>query len=285
MKSIEITIIKNKVAELIAKASFKLPPDITSALRYYMDRETGGSAKEVLGLILENEGSASAERLPLCQDCGNTYINLKIGPGICITESGDLQKHLDDATADAYSKNYLRKSIVTDPLFSRANTGYNTPALISTEFTAEPGLKIEVSLKGGGSENCSYLKMQNPSIGQEDIIKLVVDLVSANVTKCCPPVILGIGIGGTASVVTKMARSAAFRELGIRNNDKRYELLEQKILKAINDTGIGPQGLGGDTTAIGCNIEFAPCHIATLPVAVFLQCHSLRRASSKISPP
>jgi fumarate hydratase subunit alpha len=149
----------------------------------------------------------------------------------------------------------------------------------------EPGLKIEVSLKGGGSENCSYLKMQNPSINENDIMKLVVDLVRANVTKCCPPVILGIGIGGTASVVTKMARQAAFRDLGIRNSDKRYQMLEQKILEAVNNTGIGPQGLGGMTTAIGCNIEFAPCHIATLPVAVFIQCHSLRRASSKISPP
>jgi len=285
MKSIEITIIKNKVAELIAEASFKLPPDITGALKYYMDRETGGSAKEVLGIILENANSASKERLPLCQDCGNTYINLKIGPGICIAESGDLQKHLDDATADAYSDNYLRRSIVTDPLFDRINTGNNTPALVSTCFTGEPGLTIEVSLKGGGSENCSYLAMQNPSIDEEDIIKLVTGLVRVNVTKCCPPVIVGIGIGGTASEVTKMARSAAFRELGTGNSDKRYELLEQKILKAVNDTGIGPQGLGGDTTAIGCNIEFAPCHIATLPVAVFLQCHSLRRASSKISPP
>ncbi len=227
MKSIEITIIKNKVAELIAEASFKLPPDITGALKYYIDRETGGSAKEVLGLILENVSSASKERLPLCQDCGNTYINLKIGPGICIEDSGNLQKHLDDATADAYSDNYLRRSIVTDPLFSRINTGHNTPALVSTCFTGEQGLTIEVSLKGGGSENCSYLAMQNPSIDEEDIIKLIADLVRANVTKCCPPVILGIGIGGTASVVTKMARSAAFRELGIRNSDNRYKLLEE----------------------------------------------------------
>jgi fumarate hydratase subunit alpha len=285
MKSIEITRIKNKVAELIAKASFELPTDITGAIKYSLDAETGKSAKEVLRLILENADSAKSQKLPLCQDCGNTYINLKIGPGICIAESGELQKHLDDAVADAYSKNYLRKSIVTDPLYSRANTGYNTPALITIELVKEPGLKIEVSLKGGGSENCSYLKMQNPSINENDIMKLVVDLVRANVTKCCPPVILGVGIGGTASVVTKMARQAAFRDLGIRNSDKRYQMLEQKILEAVNNTGIGPQGLGGMTTAIGCNIEFAPCHIATLPAAVFIQCHSLRRASSKISPP
>lgn len=285
MKSIEITRIKNKVAELIVKASFELPTDIIGAIKYSLDAETGKSAKEVLRLILENADSAKSQKLPLCQDCGNTYINLKIGPGICIAESGELQKHLDDAVADAYSKNYLRKSIVTDPLYSRANTGYNTPALITIELVKEPGLKIEVSLKGGGSENCSYLKMQNPSINENDIMKLVVDLVRANVTKCCPPVILGIGIGGTASVVTKMARQAAFRDLGISSSDKRYQMLEQKILEAVNNTGIGPQGLGGMTTAIGCNIEFAPCHIATLPVAVFIQCHSLRRASSKISPP
>ena len=285
MKSIEITRIKNKVAELIVKASFELPTDIIGAIKYSLDAETGKSAKEVLRLILENADSAKSQKLPLCQDCGNTYINLKIGPGICIAESGELQKHLDDAVADTYSKNYLRKSIVTDPLYSRANTGYNTPALITIELVKEPGLKIEVSLKGGGSENCSYLKMQNPSINENDIMKLVVDLVRANVTKCCPPVILGIGIGGTASVVTKMARQAAFRDLGISSSDKRYQMLEQKILEAVNNTGIGPQGLGGMTTAIGCNIEFAPCHIATLPVAVFIQCHSLRRASSKISPP
>jgi fumarate hydratase subunit alpha len=285
MKSIEITRIKNKVAELIVKASFELPADIIGAIKYSLDAETGKSAKEVLRLILENADSAKSQKLPLCQDCGNTYINLKIGPGICIAQSGELQKHVDDAVAYAYSKNYLRKSIVTDPLYSRANTGYNTPALITIELVKESGLKIEVSLKGGGSENCSYLKMQNPSINENDIMKLVVDLVRANVTKCCPPVILGIGIGGTASVVTKMARQAAFRDLGISSSDKRYQILEQKILEAVNNTGIGPQGLGGMTTAIGCNIEFAPCHIATLPVAVFIQCHSLRRASSKISPP
>jgi fumarate hydratase subunit alpha len=285
MKSIEITKIKNKAAQLIAKASFELPADIIGAIKYSLDAETGKSAKEVLRLILKNADSAKNQKLPLCQDCGNTYINLKIGPGICITESGELQKHMDEAIAEAYSKNYLRKSIVTDPLYVRANTGYNTPALVTVELVKEQGIKIEVSLKGGGSENCSYLRMQNPSIDEDDIINFVVDLVRANVTKCCPPVILGIGIGGTASVVTKMARQAAFRELGIRNSDKKYRMLEQKILEAVNNTGIGPQGLGGITTALSCNIEFAPCHIATLPVAVFIQCHSLRRASSKISPP
>jgi fumarate hydratase subunit alpha len=126
--------------------------------------------------------------------------------------------------------------------------------------------------------------MENPTIGQERIIELVLELVKDNVTKCCPPVVIGIGIGSTASEVVKLARTAAFRELDIRNRDKRYRRLEDDVLEKVNNTGIGPQGLGGDTTAIGCNIEFAPCHIATLPLAVFFQCHSLRRASSVLIP-
>jgi len=272
------------VAELIKEASFNLPPDIKEAVKRSRKKETGRSARQVLDLILENYLTASAEKLPLCQDCGNTYIDLKIGPGIYIEDSGNLYKHLNDAVSEAYNSNFLRKSIVNDPLYERVNTGNNTPALISTRFGTGPGLEILVSLKGGGSENCSYLSMENPSIGQDRIISLVLELVRANVTKSCPPVIIGIGIGSTASEVVKLARTAAFRDLTIRNNDKRYRALEEAILEEVNNTGIGPQGLGGKTTAIGCNIEYGPCHIATLPVSVFLQCHSLRRASSKIFP-
>ena len=273
------------MSELIAEASFNLPPDIEEAVKRFRKGETGSSARQVLDLILENSRAAPGEKLPLCQDCGNTYIDLKIGPGINIEDSGNLYKHLDDAVAKSYNDNYLRKSIVNDPLYDRVNTGNNTPALISIRFGTSPGLEISVSLKGGGSENCSYLSMENPSISQDRIISLVLELVRANVTRCCPPVIIGIGVGSTASEVTKLARTAAFRDLNIRNSDKRYRSLEDIILEEVNNTGIGPQGLGGKTTAIGCNIEFAPCHIATLPVSVFLQCHSLRRASSKISPP
>jgi fumarate hydratase subunit alpha len=206
-----------------------------------------------------------------------------MGPGICIEDSANLYRHLNDTVSKAYEENYLRKSSVGDPLYDRINRGDNTPAIFSTSFTDEPGLKITVSLKGGGSENCSYLSMENPTIGEDRIIELVLDLVKVNVTKCCPPVIIGIGIGSTASEVVKLARTAAFRELDRRNPDERYAGLEKKMLEKVNNTGIGPQGLGGDTTAIGCNIEFAPCHIATLPVSVFLQCHSLRRASAVIS--
>ena len=283
MKNTGITKIKTAVSQLIKKASFELPLDIKKALEDFRKTESGSTASQVLDLIMENSRSAFKEKLPLCQDCGNTYIDLKIGPGICIEDSANLYGHLNDAVSKAYVENYLRKSTVGDPLYDRVNRGDNTPAIFSTSFTDEPGLRITVYLKGGGSENCSYLSMENPTAGEDRIVKLVLDLVKVNVTKCCPPVIIGIGIGSTASEVVKLAKTAAFRELDKRNPDKRYAELEKKILRQVNNTGIGPQGLGGDTTAIGCNIEFAPCHIATLPVSVFLQCHSLRRASAVIS--
>jgi len=285
MKSIEITTITKEVRKLLIEASFNLPDDIKSALKAAASRETSPRAKKILDLILENAEIAAKQKLPLCQDCGSVYVDIDIGPGICIEDSGDLNTRLNQAVADTYSKNYLRKSIVNDPLYERKNTSDNTPAIVSTGFTSVPGLHIKIYLKGGGSENCSYLYMLNPSAEEAEIIDLILKVVKNNVTKCCPPVIIGIGLGGGASEVTGLARKASFGNLNIRNQDKAYRTLENKILKAVNKTGIGPQGLGGKTTALACNIIYAPCHIATLPMAVFMGCHSLRRAESKISPP
>jgi fumarate hydratase subunit alpha len=282
MKNIKITTIKTRIAELISRASFDLPEDIKEAILRYREKETKSSALKILDLIIKNEQIARKEKLPLCQDCGNTYIDLDVGPDIFIEDSADLYRHIDMAVAGAYKKNYLRMSVVDDPLYERVNTGGNTPALVTIRYGIKAGLGISVTLKGGGSENCSYLSMENPSAGPDRIIELVMEIVRENVTKCCPPVIAGIGIGGTATEVVRLAKTAAFRRLDIRNDDKKYRILEEKILEEINSTGIGPQGLGGDTTAIGCNIEYAPCHMATLPVSVFLQCHSLRRAESRI---
>ena len=285
MKSIKITKITTEAKKLLIEASFNLPGDIIRALEGAVKKETGAGAKKILELILENAKIAREQKLPLCQDCGLVYIDLDIGPDICIEDSGNLNTLLNQAVADTYTASYLRKSVVSDPLFERKNTSGNTPAVISTNFTSTPGLHLKVYLKGGGSENCSYLYMLNPSSGESEIINLVLDLVKNNVTRCCPPVIIGIGIGGSSSEVPKLARLASFRNLEVRNPDKRYKDLEEKILDAVNKTGIGPQGLGGRTTALTCNIEYAPCHMASLPVAVFMGCHSTRRADSKISPP
>ena len=285
MKSIKISAISRKVLKLIAEASFNLPSDIVNAIKQARDREESPRAKKILDLIIENKSEASKEKLPLCQDSGTVYIDIFIGPGIYLEDSGRLTEELNRVVEQGYRENYLRKSIVSDPLYERKNTGNNTPAIINTYFSTSPGVGVEVYLKGGGSENCSYLFMENPSVNEDRIIDIVLDTLKANVTKCCPPVIVGIGIGSTSSEVTRLARIASFRNLDEPNTDMRYKRLEEIILTRINSTGIGPQGLGGKTTALACNIEFAPCHTATLPLAVFFNCHSTRRASSKISPP
>lgn len=285
MKNIKITTITEEIRKLLIKASFNLPDDIIEALNNALAAETESGAKKILKLILDNAEVARKQKLPLCQDCGLVYIDINIGRDICIEKSPQLTDLINQMVADTYSKNYLRKSIVSDPLYERKNTSGNTPAIIHINFIPDDGLNLGVYLKGGGSENCSYLYMLNPSEGEDKIMEIVLNSVRENVTKCCPPVIIGIGIGGSSSEVTGLARIAGFRNLRKRNPDGRYRKLEDKILRAVNETGIGPQGLGGRTTALACNIEYAPCHIASLPLAVFMGCHSTRRAESKISPP
>jgi fumarate hydratase subunit alpha len=280
MKNIKITNLKNQVKNLLIEASFYLPDDIIQSIKAARERETNPVALRMLDYMLENEKIARVQKLPLCQDCGTVYINLEIGPDICL--ENDFTEALNNAVSEVYSECFLRKSIVSDPLFERKNTLGNIPAIINISFSSIEGIKIEVNLKGGGSENCSYLFMLNPSEGQEQIINKVLEVVKGNVTKCCPPVIIGIGIGATASEVSRLARKASFRNLNYRNCDPRYAGLEEKILGLVNETGIGPQGVGGKTTALACNIEFAPCHMATLPVAVFLGCHSTRRAEKHL---
>lgn len=291
MKNIKISTIKSHLKKLLIDASFILPDDILNAIKSAKKSETGKTAKLILDMIIKNSKIAASERLPLCQDCGNVYINIGIGKDICIVEVEDKDKSnntswlhdvLNEAVLEVYRDNYLRKSIVSDPLYERINTGTNLPAIIKTEFSDETGLELEVNLKGGGSENCSWLFMLKPSSVEETVINKVVELVKENGSKACPPLVVGIGLGGSASEVVNLAKKAVFRNLETRNPDKIYKSLEEKILRAVNETGIGPQGLGGKTTALACNIEYAPCHIATLPMSVFFGCHSTRRALCKI---
>jgi fumarate hydratase subunit alpha len=285
MKTIKIIKIKKQVQKLINKASFNLPEDVINAIKNAYLIERNQTAKKILSLILENAEVSPSQKLPLCQDCGTVYVEIFIGKNICIENFNDIENEINLVVGQTYLKSYLRNSIVADPLFDRKNTLNNTPAIVMIDKTDFEGIEIKVSLKGGGSDNCSYLYMLNPTTSSEEIISLVKELVIKNATKSCPPIIIGIGIGGSASKVTELARKAAFRDLGIRNLDKRYNELERKILNEVNLTGIGPAGLGGDTTALAVNIEYLPCHMATLPLAVFFLCHSARRASAKISLP
>ncbi len=283
MKTIKITKIKSLLKKLIKTASFNLPQDITDSVIRAYNSEKSIIAKKILRLILKNAETAAKKKIPLCQDCGSVYVDIYIGDNVCLENFSFLQDAVDQAVSEAYLEKYLRKSIVDDPLLERKNTKNNTPAYLSV-LPAEgmKGIEISVALKGGGSENGSFLFMMDPTDGTEILINNVIKAVRKNVTKSCPPVIIGIGIGATSSKVAELARKAAFRNLKIRNTDKRYALLEERILKKINDTGIGPAGLGGQTTALAVNIEQMPCHMATLPVFLSFACHSLRRASSKI---
>jgi fumarate hydratase subunit alpha len=287
MKDIKTSKIKKITRDLLIRASFNLPADIIESIKKAKDREDNQIAGDMLDMILKNAEIAAKKKMPLCQDCGTVYIDIDVGPDVCI-EPGDKADYqtfydaLNDAVLEVYKGFYLRKSIVYDPLYGRENTRTNTPAIINIDYTNDPGLGIEVNLKGGGSENCSWLFMLNPSTTQDEIIDRVMELVRENVTRACPPVIIGIGLGATASEVTKLARKATFRDLNTRNSSPEYAELESAILKKVNGSGIGPQGLGGKTTALAVNIEFAPCHIATLPLAVFFGCHSTRRAAITI---
>ncbi|HEX7561481.1 MAG TPA: fumarate hydratase [Candidatus Humimicrobiaceae bacterium] len=280
MRNIKVLQIKNTLKSLLIDASFKIPADIIYAVKSFRQLEDNARAAVILDMILENSVIAADQRLPLCQDCGTVYVDIGIGTDICIDNGPDfLEDEINKTVAEVYKNNYLRTSIVSDPFFERKNTGNNTPAIIDVDFKKREGLSIDVSLKGGGSENCSWLFMLNPSTEKGAIIDMVLKLVKENASKACPPIIVGIGMGSTASEVLKLARKAVFRNLGLSNPDMRYRELEKKILESVNKTGVGPQGLGGNTTALACNIEFAPCHMATLPFAVMFGCHSTRRAS------
>jgi fumarate hydratase subunit alpha len=283
MRNIKVLQIKNTLKSLLIDASFNIPADIIEAVKRSRQIEGNTRAAVILDMILENSVIAADQRLPLCQDCGTVYIDIGLGPDVCIDSSPDFFKdEINKTVAEVYKNNYLRTSIVSDPFFERKNTGNNTPAIINFDFRKSPGLSIDVNLKGGGSENCSWLFMLNPSTEKNVIIDMVLKLVMENASKACPPIIVGIGMGSTASEVLKLARKAVFRNLDLANPDIRYKELERETLLKVNETGLGPQGLGGNTTALACNIEFAPCHMATLPFAVMFGCHSTRRASSKI---
>jgi fumarate hydratase subunit alpha len=280
MKNIKVLQIKNTLKSLLIDASFKIPADIIDAVKRFKKLEENKRAAIILDMILENSVIAADQHLPLCQDCGTVYVDVGLGTDICIDSSPDfLKDEINKTVAEVYKNNYLRTSIVADPFFERKNTCNNTPAIINVDFKKSEGLSVDVSLKGGGSENCSWLFMLNPSTEKGAIIDMVLKLVKENASKACPPIIVGIGMGSTASEVLKLARKAVFRNLNLVNPDVRYQELEKEILTSVNKTGVGPQGLGGSTTALACNIEFAPCHMATLPFAVMFGCHSTRRAS------
>lgn len=274
-RTIHTDIIKSEIEKLIYSASFIAPPEIKSAFSRMKLEETTPLASETLRILIENTEIAEREEIPLCQDCGSVIVFLEIGQELSL-EGKYIYDAVNEAVAESYKNLYLRKSIVSDPL-RRVNTGTNTPAFIHTEIIPGDKLRIDILLKGGGSENMSALRMFRPT----DPVELIIDFIEDTVIKAgpnpCPPVFLGVGIGGTADVALLNSKKALLRPTGERHSDPYYADLEEKIMLRLNSTGVGPMGFGGKNTAAGVYILEAPAHIASLPVALNLNCHSFRK--------
>ena len=262
-------------------AATNLPEDVLEALQQAHSTESNPLAKELIGQCLENAQIARVEKMPICQDTGFAVFFVELGVSVRI-EGGTIYEAITEGTRQGYRDGFLRKSIVDDPLFKRKNTTDNTPPII--HLTQVPGDKINVILapKGGGSENMSALKMLKPSDGRAGVVDFVTESVIKAGGNPCPPVIVGVGIGGTFEQAALLAKKALLRKVGTPSEDAEYADLEQEILQKINASGVGPQGLGGDTTALAVHINHFPCHIASLPVAVNLNCHAARHAGFEL---
>lgn len=277
MRELNVSLITNAVRDLLIDANLHLPKELLSAVCSACRAERNPLARSVLDTMLENVDAADELQMPICQDTGMAVVFLRIGQAVILT-GGDLTEAVNLGVHRAYVEGLLRKSVVADPL-RRVNTEDNTPAVIHTEIVPGDRVEIMVAPKGFGSENMSGVRMLVPSAGRQGVIDAVVEVVSHAGSNPCPPMVVGVGIGGDFESCALLSKKALCRPLDVPNADPFYAELEQELLQRINALQIGPQGFGGDTTALGVNIEFAPTHIAGLPVAVNIGCHVTRHAS------
>ncbi len=275
MRTIKAGAVTEAVSSLFKQANYELGEDVMEALRKARQDEESPQGREVIDTILKNARIAAEEKIPLCQDCGTAVVFLEIGQDAHIV-GGDLYAAVDEGVRRAYQEGYLRKSMVSRPFSARTNTGDNTPAVIHTDIVPGNKLKISVLPKGGGAENMTRLGMLLPASGRKGVVDFVVNTVSEAWSNPCPPVIIGVGIGGTADKAVLMAKHALLRRVGEPSPDEENADLEKEILEKVNKLGIGPMGYGGRITALAVHVESFPAHITALPVAVNLQCHSAR---------
>ena len=275
MREIDASAVTQAVARLFQQANFELGEDVSVALRQAREVEESPAGREVIDRILENVDISAKERIPLCQDCGAAVVFLEVGQEVHISD-GDLYTAVNEGVRQAYDEGYLRKSMVRQPFSARINTGENTPAVIYTDIVSGDRLKIIAMPKGAGAENMTRLMMLTPAQGRQGVIDFVVKAVDDAGSNPCPPVIIGVGIGGTAERTVLLAKKALLRKVGEPNRDTEVAELEREILHRVNNLGIGPMGYGGRVTALAVHIEVFPAHIGSLPVAVNLQCHSAR---------
>ncbi len=275
MREISVKEVTEAVTQLCQEANFSLPEDVLDALQQALATEKSPIGKQTLEQLIENARMAKAEQIAICQDCGATVVYLEVGQDVHIT-GGGLYDAVNQGVRLGYEAGYLRKSMVMQPFSSRINTKDNTPAVIHTDIVPGDKLKITIVPKGGGSENMSRLFMLTPSKGRQGIIDSVVKAVEEAGSNPCPPIIVGVGIGGTAEKAMELAKRSLLRQVGAHNADPEVADLEKELLVRINALGIGPQGYGGTVTALGVNVETFPAHIASMPLAVNIQCHAAR---------
>ncbi|MFC1915651.1 fumarate hydratase [Chloroflexota bacterium] len=281
MREIKAGDITETVAQLCQRANFELDEKVLTALKQAQQNEQSPLGKEILQQIIENAQIARRNNLPLCQDCGTAVVFLEVGQDTHIV-GGDLYTAVVEGVRQGYTQGYLRKSMVSQPFSSRKNTKDNTPPVIHTEIVPGDRIKVICLSKGGGAENMSKLAMLKPGDGREGIIDLVVRIVDEAGASPCPPLIIGLGIGANVEEVMLLAKKALLRPIGKPNPDPEVAELEQELLSRINDSGIGPMGLGGSTTALAVHAEVRPTHITSLPVAVNFQCHSARHKEARL---
>lgn len=279
MRSIDSKVIEDTVARLCIEANLRLPPDVINAIERAEKAEPWDGAKRILSLLGDNVRIASEKKLPVCQDTGMACVFVELGQDVHI--DGDFEEAVNNGVRRGYGEGYLRKSVVCDPL-RRVNTGDNTPALLTVKLTRGDKMRITVMPKGFGSENMSALKMLKPADGVEGVKNFVLETVEKAGANPCPPIIVGVGIGGSFDKAAYLAKHALLRPVDEPNPDEYYAALESELLDKINALGIGPQGFGGKTTALAVLIEAMPTHVAGLPVAVNISCHATRRASASL---
>ncbi|MEN2974592.1 MAG: fumarate hydratase [Candidatus Caldarchaeales archaeon] len=275
MKIVKVEDIEEAVRRLSMDVNYFISDELKEYYKRALEREVSDAGREVLNQIIENVELAAREQIPICQDTGVSIVYVEMGQDVKI-EGGSLYDAINRGIAKGYKEGYLRKSVVGDPLYNRVNTGDNTPAMIHVELVPGDVFRITFMAKGTGAENMSRLAMLTPAAGVKGLKEFVLKTVAEAGPNPCPPVIVGIGIGGTFDTVGWLAKKALLRKIGSRHPDPNYAKLELELLEEINKLGIGPQGLGGRITALDVRIETAPCHIGALPVAVNLDCHAHR---------